>query len=61
MKYNWEFKLECVEKYLKGRWAENPDRTKTNDEGFHNRILEWVRTYKLYGIDGLKHKPFNKD
>ena len=61
MKYSWEFKLECIEKYLKGRWAENPNRTKANDEGFHNRILEWVRTYKLYGAEGLKPKPFNKD
>ncbi|MBR2600155.1 MAG: LPXTG cell wall anchor domain-containing protein [Erysipelotrichaceae bacterium] len=22
MKYYWEFKLECVEKYLRGEWAE---------------------------------------
>ena len=61
MKYSWEFKLESVEKYLNGKWAENPDSTKANDEGFHNRILEWVRIYKLYGAEGLKHKPLNKE
>lgn len=61
MKYSWEFKLECVEKYLKGEWAEKPDCTKTSDRAFHNKILEWTRRYKLYGVDGLKQKSVNKD
>ena len=61
MKYSWEFKLECVEKYLKGEWAEKPEFTKSKDEVFHNRIRLWVRTYRLNGIDGLKHKPVNKE
>ena len=61
MKYSWEFKLECVEKYLKGIWADKPDCTKSSDKSFHDRILGWTRTYKLYGVDGLKHKSVNKD
>ena len=61
MKYSWEFKLECVEKYLKGIWADKPDCTKSSDKSFHDKILGWARTYKLYGADGLKHKPFNRD
>lgn len=61
MKYSWEFKLECVEKYLKGEWAEKPGSTKSTEEVFHNRIRIWARTYKIYGVDGLKHKPLNKD
>ena len=61
MKYSWEFKLECVEKYLKGIWADKPDCTKSSDKSFHDRILGWARTYKLYGVDGLKHKSVNKD
>jgi len=61
MKYSWEFKLECVEKYLKGKMVEKPASTTCTKKRFHDNILEWVRTYKLYGEDGLKHKPFNKD
>ena len=61
MKYSWEFKLECVEEYLKGKWAKKPESTTCPEKRFHDNILEWVRTYKLYGADGLKHKPFNRD
>ena len=28
MKYSWEFKLECVEEYMRGRWKEKPNYTK---------------------------------
>ena len=60
MKYSWEFKLECVKKYLKGEWAEKPENTNSLDS-FHDRITEWVRIYRLYGADGLKHKPMNRE
>ena len=60
MKYNWEFKLECVEKYLKGEWTETPECAKSQST-FRHKIIEWTRTYKLYGADGLKHKPMNKE
>ena len=61
MKYNWEFKLECVEKYLRGEWAEKPENTTGTDKSFHNKILEWVRIYKKHGVDGLKHQSMNKE
>lgn len=60
MKYSWEFKLECVEKYLKGEWTETPECAKSQST-FRHKIIEWTRRYKLYGADGLKHKPMNKD
>jgi transposase-like protein len=50
-----------VEEYLKGKWAKKPESTTCPEKRFHDNILEWVRTYKLYGADGLKHKPFNRD
>lgn len=61
MKYSWEFKLECVEKYLKGEWADRPSYTKTSEKEFHNRIRRWARIYESCGADGLKHKPLNND
>ena len=60
MKYSWEFKMECVEKYLQGEWAETPEYAGSQNT-FHHKIVEWTRRYKLYGVDGLKHKPMNKD
>ena len=59
MKYSWEFKLECVEKYVKGQWEETPENAGSTDS-LHHRIVEWARIYKLHGVDGLKHKPTNK-
>ena len=61
MKYSWEFKLECVEEYLKGRWKEKPEYAKCSDLRFHHSINEWVRTYKLHGVEGLKHVRTSKD
>lgn len=60
MKYNWEFKLECVERYLNGEWAETPEYA-GNQDTFRHRIVEWTRKYKIHGVDGLKHKPTNKE
>ena len=54
MKYSWEFKLECVEKYLKGEWKETPEYAGSTST-FHHRIVEWTRIYKKYGVNGLKH------
>ncbi len=61
MKYSWKFKLECVEKYLKGIKVEKPDCIKSSKKGFRDMILEWVKTYELYGADGLKHRSVNKE
>lgn len=32
MKYSWEFKLECVEKYLKGEWAKKRRSSEDSEE-----------------------------
>ena len=61
MKYNWEFKLKCVEDYKKGKWTEKPEDVKCKDKTFHNRITTWAKTYDLYGVDGLMHKGISRD
>ena len=61
MKYNLEFKLECVESYLKGKKVEKPKISRCKSENFQRSIRDWVRIYKRFGVDGLKHKPMQKD
>ncbi len=61
MKYDWKFKLKCVEDYKQGKWTEKPEWSDASIETFHQKIVIWSRTYDLRGLDGLKHKPTNKD
>ena len=60
MKYSWEFKLECVNKYKNGEHINI-----SGSPGFHNNFMnhvrDWVATYDDLGIDGLKHSPTNKN
>ena len=59
MKYSWEFKLECVNKYKKGEYINI-----SGSPGFHhtfmNYVRDWVAAYDELGVDGLKHSPTNK-
>ena len=61
MKYDWKFKLKCVEDYKKGMWTKKSELSKCSDSTFHHKIVLWTRIYDLYGVDGLKHKSVNKD
>lgn len=61
MKYDWKFKLKCVEDYKQGKWTKKPEWSGASEKVFHNRILLWSRIYDLHGLDGLKHKLTNKD
>ena len=60
MKYSWEFKLECVNKYKNGEYINI-----SGSPGFHHNFMDhvrdWVATYNDLGIDGLKHSSFNKN
>jgi transposase-like protein len=60
MKYSWEFKLGCVNKYKNGEHINT-----SGSPGFHhnfmNHVRDWVATYDELGVDGLKHSPNNKD
>ena len=61
MKYDWKFKLQCVEDYKKGIWTKKPEQFACSDETFHHKIVLWRRIYDLYGVDGLRHKQISKD
>ena len=61
MKYSLEFKLECVNKYKNGEYIRKPDNCKCEQREFMRIIREWNDLYDNFGIDGLKHKTFNKD
>ena len=60
MKYSWEFKLECVNKYKNGEYITHPGAPNQR-ESFINHVRIWAKTYDMLGIDGLKHSPTNKD
>lgn len=60
MKYSWEFKLECVNKYKNGEYINIPGPPDFH-HNFMNHVRDWVATYDDLGIDGLKHSPTNKN
>ena len=59
MKYTAEFKYECVQKYINGDHIQHPvgHRRRT----FMHQVRLWVRYWKDFGFDGLKHSPENRD
>lgn len=60
MKYSWEFKLECVNKYKNGQHIDTPSGCKCR-RSFLNHLYEWVKNYEDLGVEGLKHTSTNKD
>ena len=58
MKYDLNFKLECIRKYKEGNRDFVPlgicRRT------FLSHVGSWVKAFDDLGIDGLKHNSFNK-
>jgi transposase-like protein len=60
MKYSWEFKLECVNKYKNGEYIDHPG-TSEQRKSFIRHVRIWTKTYDDLGVDGLKHSPTNKE
>ncbi len=60
MKYSWEFKLECVDKYKNGQHIDTPSGCKSR-RSFLNHVYEWVKNYDDLGVEGLKHSSTSKD
>jgi len=60
MKYSWEFKLGCVNKYKNGEYI-NTSGSPGVHHNFMNHVRDWVAAYDELGADGLKHSPINKD
>ena len=60
MKYSWEFKLECVNKYKNGEYITHPGSPEQRHHFMHH-VRQWVKNYDDFGIDGLKHSSKSKD
>ena len=60
MKYTWEFKLECVDKYKNGEYIATPGKSKKQRDTFMNQVQAWAQAYEDLGVDGLKRSPNNK-
>ena len=58
MRYTYEYKVECVEKYRKGEWAQTPPGI--NEKNFRKQIRQWVRKEEVLGLEALKHKESNR-
>lgn len=58
MRYSFEFKLECVEMYERGKFPDTPDDVST--KRFRDNIRQWKRMVDSSGIDSLHHKPRNR-
>jgi len=59
MRYSFEFKVECVDKYRQGLWPVTPEGIK--EKNFHDTIRKWARMEDSLGLDALKHNNFNKE
>ena len=57
MRYSHEYKIECIELYLQGRWPETPPGV--SESNFRITVRRWVRIYEAKGCDALKHKNFD--
>ena len=58
MRYSFEFKMECIEKYRQGLWPVTPPGI--DEINFRKTIRKWVRMEEAVGIEALKHKNFNR-
>lgn len=61
MKYSWEFKLECVDKYKNGEYIATPGKTRNQRTTFLHQVNKWAKNYNDLGINGLKHSSTNKN
>lgn len=59
MKYDFVFKLNCVELYKNGLWPETP--VGIGQKNFRKRIATWSRIADIYGVDALKHPSTCKE
>lgn len=60
MKYSWEYKLECVDKYKNGEYIAHQG-TSNQRNCFLRQVRLWAKIYDDLGVDGLKHFSTNKD
>lgn len=59
MKYDYIYKMNCVELYRNGQWPDTPEGLVQKD--FRKMIKRWARLEELHGMDALKHPTTSKD
>lgn len=60
MKYDWEFKMECVKKYRSNIPITVPKCSKASHHDFMHMVRDWNKLYEKYGISGLKKNSTNR-
>lgn len=60
MKYTYDFKLQCVQKYKNGEHVPMPEFSGGTKENFQKKVLEWVALYELHGPEALAKKQFDR-
>ena len=58
MRYTYEYKLKCVEKYRRGEWPETPEGVK--QKLFRDTIRRWIRVEESGGPEALKSNNTNR-
>ncbi|MCQ4936731.1 hypothetical protein [Anaerotignum propionicum] len=59
MKYDFLFKLNCVELYRNKQWTETPKGI--GQKNFRKRIVSWEKIADIHGIDALRHPSTCKE
>ena len=59
MKYDFVFKLNCVELYRNGQWSETPEGIE--QKNFRKRIVSWAKIADIHGIGALRHPSTCKE
>lgn len=60
MKYTYDYKLQCVQKYKNGEHVPMPEFSGGTKDNFQKKVLEWVALYDLHGPEALTQKQFNR-
>ncbi len=59
MKYDFVFKLNCVELYRNKQWLETPKGI--GQKNFRKRIVSWAKIADIHGIDALRQPSTCKE
>ena len=54
LRFNYEFKMYCVEQYKSGIYPDTPDGI--SQQCFRSKVRQWKRLLDAHGPDALKHR-----
>ena len=59
MKYDFVFKMNCVELYKNRQWPDTPEGI--GQKKFRKRIVSWAKIADIHGTDALRHPTTCKE